>query len=85
LKAEEEARAKKRKAGLLPPEPTMEDTPMAEVEDRSPDQVKRRRMLEDIAADRDDDDDDDEEQDESEKAKVDKGKGRATAEDRYAI
>jgi hypothetical protein len=60
----------------------MEDTPMAEIEDRSPDQVKRRRMLEDIAADRDDDDDDDEEEDESEKVKVDKGKGRATADDR---
>lgn len=64
----------------MPPEPTMEDTPMAEIEDRDPDQVKRRKLLEDIAADMDDDDDEDEEE---AKDKLDKGKGKA--EDRSEI
>lgn len=57
MKAEEEARAKKRKAAGLPQE---EDTSMAEIEDRDPEEIKRRKLLQDIALDKDDDEDEDE-------------------------
>jgi protein CWC15 len=56
LKAEEEARAKKRKAAGLP----QEDGSMAEIEDRDPEEIKRRKLLQDIALDKDDDEDEDE-------------------------
>jgi protein CWC15 len=56
LKAEEEARAKKRKAAGLP----QEDTSMTEIEDRDPEEIKRRKLLQDIALDKDDDEDEDE-------------------------
>jgi protein CWC15 len=56
LKAEEEARAKKRKAAGLP----QEDASMAEIEDRDPEEIKRRKLLQDIALDKDDDEDEDE-------------------------
>ncbi|KIM21370.1 hypothetical protein M408DRAFT_333503 [Serendipita vermifera MAFF 305830] len=56
LKAEEEARAKKRKAAGLPAE---EDSSMGEIEDRNPDEIKRRKLLQDIALDKDDDDEED--------------------------
>ncbi|KAG8807435.1 hypothetical protein FRC17_004461 [Serendipita sp. 399] len=97
LKAEAEARAKKRKAGGLlgaGEDSEMQDgeetttassaAAVAEIEDRNPDEVKRRKLLEDIALDKDDDDDDDDEEDsddEKETAKDTKMKGSAANED----
>jgi len=51
LKAEEEARARKRKTAGLP-----QDSPMTEVEDRNPEDIKRRKLLQTIALDKDDED-----------------------------
>ncbi|KAG8809554.1 hypothetical protein FRC17_003394 [Serendipita sp. 399] len=97
LKAEAEARAKKRKAGGLlgaGEDSEMQDgeetttassaAAVAEIEDRNPDEVKRRKLLEDIALDKDDDDDDDDEEDsddEKETAKDTKMKGSAANDD----
>lgn len=48
---------------------------MAEIEDRNPEEIKRRKLLEDIAADRDDEDEDEE------KSSIDKGKGPAVGDE----
>ncbi|KAG8810627.1 hypothetical protein FRB91_001239 [Serendipita sp. 411] len=94
LRAEAEARAKKRKAGGFVGNGTGDDSEMqdaeeeskgvvsAEIEDRNPEEVKRRKLLEDIALDKDDDDDDDkdddDDSDDSDKDEEDKGKGKET-------
>lgn len=63
-KAEAEARARKRKAAGHVDDTAMDedDQPklLADVEDRNPEEVKRRKLLEAIALDKDDDEDDEE-------------------------
>ena len=64
-KAEAEARARKRKAAGHIDDAAMDEdegaNPVAEIEDRNPEEVKRRKLLEAIALDKDDDEDDENE------------------------
>jgi protein CWC15 len=78
LKAEEEARAKKRKAGgFVGNTENEEESEKMAIEDRSAEEVKRRRILQDIVLDEDkDDEDEDEDEEEDEKGK---GKGKQVA------
>ncbi|PVF93353.1 Cwf15/Cwc15 cell cycle control protein [Serendipita vermifera] len=76
LKAEEEARAKKRKAGGFVGNTEDEEGEKMAIEDRSAEEVKRRKILQDIVLDEDKDSEDEEEEEEDEKGK---GKGKQVA------
>lgn len=56
LKAEADAKARKRKAAGLVDDMDVDDPkPVAEIEDRDPDEVKRRKLLQAVELDKDDD------------------------------
>ena len=71
LKAEQEARERKRKAvgGAF----IGSDAPVAEIEDRNPEEIKRRKLLQEaLELDKDDDDDDEVKPEENGTAKAER-------------